>query len=184
MPGLLLIFATLFGCISAQAYTPLKAAVVDLPRIFAESNMSTDMKNKLSAMESDLKAKLKLAEQKLTKQEEELSRRRASPKRKENLLKDGIAAYQELANKGRTKINRLSQKGSQKILNKVTEVVKSYAAEHGIHLVLPSDFVIFHAPVADITGAVIARLNLESSQIDLHSLEDELEQTPTSQTTH
>lgn len=162
----------LLACFTAQAHTPLKVAVVDLPRVFAEANVSVEMKGKLATMENELKAKLTLSEQKLAKQEADLSRRRASPKRKENLLKDDIAAYQELANKGRARINRLAQKGSQKVFSKVTELVKQYAAENGIHFVLPADFVIFNAPATDITDAVIDRLNLSNYQIDLNSLEE------------
>lgn len=172
--------APCLGAESSRVHTKgINVAVVNINLAFERACISLDLKNKLSEMEKELSVKAKATEQKLAKLESELSKRRNYSKRKEAALKQDIASYQALMQKERARITRIAQKGSQKILSKICEVTKAYATEHGLKLVLPADFAIFFSPVIDVTEAVILKLNLESSKINLHEFDLLLEREKT-----
>ncbi|MDP2279037.1 MAG: OmpH family outer membrane protein [Nitrospirota bacterium] len=161
---LLTLCSVLISVATATAAEALKIGLVDLPRIFSESDAGKKARADIEAIEKSKKAvieekvnALKKIEEEITKQSSVLSAeaKKAKEEEMEKLQRD----VQKLVAEARTELQKKENELTNAILKDVSDIVDAIGYEEGYAVILRSEVVLSAKKELDLTGAVITRLN-------------------------
>lgn len=150
---------------AAEAKSDAKIATVDVSRVLNDSDEGKEQRAKLDALSAAAKKKLETKRAALKALEEKL---RAS-----NATEDSAGAkdfrnqardFSRLVKDSEDEVRQEFVKVNKKLTEKVLKLIKQYAEENEIDLILDKGvqertLVLFGAPQADVTSQIVARMN-------------------------
>lgn len=149
----------------AEAKSDAKMATVDVSKILNDSDEGKEQRAKLDALSAAAKKKLESKRAALKAMEEKLRASNAtedSPGAKE--FRNQARDFSRMVKDSEDEVRQEFVKVNKKLTEKVLKIIKQYAEENEIDLILDKGvqertLVLFGAPQADVTSQIVARMN-------------------------
>jgi len=149
----------------AEAKSDAKIATVDVSKILNDSDEGKEQRAKLDALSAAAKKKLETKRAALKAMEEKLRASNAtedSPGAKD--FRSQARDFSRLVKDSEDEVRQEFVKVNKKLTEKVLKIIKQYAEENEIDLILDKGvqertLVLFGAPQADVTSQIVARMN-------------------------
>lgn len=150
---------------TAEAKSDAKIATVDVSKVLNDSDEGKEHRAKLDALSAAAKKKLETKRAALKSLEEKLRASNAtedSPGAKD--FRNQARDFSRMVKDSEDEVRQEFVKVNKKLTEKVLKIIKQYAEENEIDLILDKGvqertLVLFGAPQADITSQIVARMN-------------------------
>lgn len=166
-----IILTSLLICSSAYANTN-NIIVVDVEKIFLDSNAGKDLKGKLDKRFENFRQKFSAKESEIQKEKDSLEKQQTilskeAFDKKVKQFEEKTMAFQKEAQIERNAIERAKISAMEQIDKSAKEVTQKLADEYGFKVVLPKKIALFHDESIDMTDKILESLNKKITKVDL-----------------
>ncbi|MCE2510100.1 MAG: OmpH family outer membrane protein [Alphaproteobacteria bacterium] len=167
------LFATVANVpVQAQGLPPALVGIVDMSVIVAKAKAYQHIRTEMDQRAKVLQADVDKMEKEFTKQREDLARQKTllSPEafqQRQQEFQNKFMSQAQSVDDRRTKLRETSDKASQEIQIKLSEIAGVVAQERGLNLVITGNTVLYAIRGYDISEEVLKRLDAQLPKVAL-----------------